>query len=50
MKRARNAGTVAVEFAIIGSVFVSLLLLAMEVGPGLAVIGHARLVATCPTH
>ena len=32
MKRARNAGTVAVEFAIIGSVFVSLLLLAMEVG------------------
>jgi hypothetical protein len=32
MKRARNAGTVAVEFAIIGSVFVSLLLLAMEIG------------------
>jgi hypothetical protein len=32
MKRARGAGTVAIEFAIIGSVFVSLLLLAMEVG------------------
>jgi Flp pilus assembly protein TadG len=32
MKRARNAGAVAVEFAIIGTVFVSLLLLAMEAG------------------
>jgi Flp pilus assembly protein TadG len=32
MKRARNAGAVAVEFAIVGTVFVSMLLLAFEVG------------------
>jgi Flp pilus assembly protein TadG len=32
MKRARNAGAVAVEFAIVASVFIALLLLAVETG------------------